>query len=35
MLPTKFWFISPSGFREDLLEIDKPETLLACSGHVC
>ena len=29
MLPTKFWFIWPSGFREDFLEINQSETRLA------
>jgi hypothetical protein len=34
MLPTKFWFIWPSGFRgEDFLEIDQSETRIACGGH--
>jgi hypothetical protein len=29
----EFW---PDGFRgEDFLEIDPPETRIACSGHVC
>jgi hypothetical protein len=27
MFPTKFRFIWPSGFREDFLEINQPETL--------
>jgi hypothetical protein len=36
MLPTKFRFIWPSGFRgEDLLEINQSETRIACGGHVC
>jgi hypothetical protein len=37
MLPTKFLFIWPSGFRgEDFLEIgDQPETRIVCGGHVC
>jgi hypothetical protein len=36
MLPTKFSFIWPSGFRgEDFLEIDQSETRIACGGHVC
>jgi hypothetical protein len=36
MLPTKFRFICPSGFRgEDFLEIDQSETRIACGGHVC
>jgi hypothetical protein len=36
MLPTKFWFIWPSGFRgEDFLEINQSETRIACGSHVC
>jgi hypothetical protein len=36
MLPTKFRFIWPSGFRgEDFLEINQSETRIACGGHVC
>jgi len=36
MLPTKFRFIWPSGFRrEDILEIDQPETRIAYGSHVC
>jgi hypothetical protein len=36
MLPTKFWFIWQSGFREeDCLEINQSETRIACGGHVC
>jgi hypothetical protein len=35
MLPTKFWFIWPSGFREDFLEINQSETRIVCGGHVC
>jgi hypothetical protein len=36
MLPTKFRFIWLSGFRgEDFLEINQPETRIACGGHVC
>jgi hypothetical protein len=35
MLPTKFWFIWQSGFREDFLEINQSETRIACGGHVC
>ena len=36
MLPTKFWFIWPGGFREDFfLEINQSETRMACGGHVC
>ena len=35
MLPTKFRFIWPRGFREDdFLEINKSETRIACGGHV-
>ena len=35
MLPTKFQFIWPSGFRgEDFLEINQSETRIACGGHV-
>jgi hypothetical protein len=35
MLPTKFWFIWQSGFRELFLEINQSETRIACGGHVC
>jgi hypothetical protein len=36
MLPTKFRFIWPSGFRgEDILEINQSETKIACGSHVC
>jgi hypothetical protein len=36
MLPIKFQFIWPSGFRgEDFLEINQSETRIACGGHVC
>jgi hypothetical protein len=35
MLPTKFQFIWPSGFRGDILEIDQSETRIPCGGHVC
>ena len=35
MLPTKFWFIWPSCFREDFLEINQSEIRIACCGHVC
>jgi hypothetical protein len=36
MLPTKFRFIWPSAFRgNDFLEINQPETRIACGGHVC
>jgi hypothetical protein len=32
MLPTKFWFIWPSGFRgEDFLEIDQSEKAILVS----
>jgi hypothetical protein len=35
MLPTKFRFILPSGFRgEDLKKISQSETRIACGGHV-
>jgi hypothetical protein len=34
MLPTKFRFIWPSGFREEFLEINQSETRIACGGHV-
>jgi hypothetical protein len=36
MLPSKFRFIRPSGFREeDFLEINQSETRMAYGGHVC
>ena len=36
MLPTKFQFIWPSGFKgDDILEINQSETRIACGGHVC
>ena len=36
MLPTKCHFIRESNFRgEDILEINKPKTRMACGGHVC
>ena len=36
MLPTKFQFIWPSGYRrEDFLGINQSETRIACGGHVC
>jgi hypothetical protein len=36
MLPTKFRFNWPSGYRgEDSLEINQSETRNACDGHVC
>jgi hypothetical protein len=36
MIPTKFRFIWPSGFRgEDILEINHSETRMVCGGHVC
>jgi hypothetical protein len=35
MLPTKVWFIWPSGFRgEDFLEINQSERTIACGVHV-
>jgi hypothetical protein len=35
MVPTKFWFIWPSGFRgEELKKIDQSETRIACGGYV-
>ena len=35
MLPTKFRFIWPSGFRGDnFLEINQSETRIVCGGHV-
>ena len=34
MLRTKFYFIWPSGFREDFLEINQSETRIAYGGHV-
>jgi hypothetical protein len=35
MLPTKFQFIWPNGFRkEDLSEINKSKTRMTCGGHV-
>jgi hypothetical protein len=34
MLPSKFRFIWPSGFRgEDFLKIDQSETKIAFAGH--
>ena len=36
MLPSKFRFIWPSGFRgEFFLEINQSETRIACGSHVC
>jgi hypothetical protein len=36
MLPIKFRFIWPSGFREeDFLEINQSETIIVCGDHVC
>jgi len=35
MLPSKFRFIWPNGFRGDLLEIAQPETRIAYSSYVC
>ena len=32
MLPTMFWFIWQSGFREDFLEINQSETRIACAA---
>jgi hypothetical protein len=35
MLPTKCWFIWPSGYRgEDFLEINQSETRIVCGGHL-
>jgi hypothetical protein len=40
MLPIKFWFLWPSGFKgeifsgEDFLEINQSETGITCGGHV-
>jgi hypothetical protein len=35
MLPTKFRFIWPSGFREEyFLEINQSETRISFGGHV-
>jgi len=36
MIPIKFWFIWPSGFREkEYLEIDQSETIIACGADIC
>jgi hypothetical protein len=35
ILPTKVPVIWPSIFREDFLEIDQLEKIIACGGHVC
>jgi hypothetical protein len=36
VLPTKFLFIWPSGFRgEYVFEINQSETRIACGGHIC
>ena len=35
MLPTKFRFIWPSGFREGFLEINQSETRNACGSLGC
>jgi hypothetical protein len=35
MIPAKFQFIWPSGYREDFLEINQSETRIVCGGHVC
>ena len=35
MIPTKFRYIWPSGYREeDFLEINQSETRIVCGGHV-
>jgi hypothetical protein len=35
MLPTKFRFIWPSGFRgEELKKIDQSKTNIACGGYI-
>jgi hypothetical protein len=34
MLPTKYWFIWENGFGEIYLEMNQPETRIACGGHV-
>ena len=35
MLPTKFWFIWPSGFRgKDLKKIGQSETRITCGGQL-
>jgi hypothetical protein len=34
MLPIMFGFIWQSGFREDILEINQSEIIIACGGHV-
>jgi hypothetical protein len=35
MLPPKFWFIWPIGFRrEELKKISQSETRIACGGNV-
>jgi hypothetical protein len=35
MLPYKFWFIWPIGFRrEELKKISQSETRIACAGNV-
>jgi hypothetical protein len=35
MLPTKLWFIWPSGFREDFKKISQSETRIAYGSHIC
>jgi hypothetical protein len=35
MLPTKFWFIWPSGFGEDLKKMANQKQELPGGGHVC
>ena len=32
MLPTHYQFVWLSGFREDFLEIDQPETRITCAA---
>jgi hypothetical protein len=35
MLPTKYWFIWPSGYRrEDFLEINQSETGIVCGASI-
>jgi hypothetical protein len=35
ILPAKFQFIWPSGFREEDKKIVQSETRIACGGHAC
>jgi len=35
MVPTKFRFIWPSGFREDFSEINQSKARMAWGGHFC